>query len=568
MRLIRPVSAAVAALAVAAGLTAPAAAQSSSGLGTSLSSTKVLTAQLGQDGSILYLALLTDEAQSTLDSAVATPGAYSRVSLGKVASSLVQTAAVNQQLPSFEAKNTGPTSVDIANAPLPLALPVLEGNVAAGKLTATLAGGVAESGLDVGVANVKDAVGGLLQVASAKSTLAAKSASDSSTASRSANVTDITVLDLGAVLQGLGVDLGSLSLTQVAQLVDSLGAQTGLALPSGQSTLEGALAALNTAIDDLQASVAGTPATVGTITGAIDSTTSTLLGAVGVTSPLPTSTTATVTDAVTLVNAVVNDLQAEIKQLVSDGVKALDGLALLRLEGVEVGVATKAVQDVAASTATVTGKVGKVSVGNLTLPVNLDLVAAADQLNASIASVNSKVGEILGKVHPDLASLVKVSVLDKATEVTTKNGYTTASAGVTALTATITPPATLAAILSSVNALAADVLEVADVLGVALDQVPATLGLSTSMNTLRSTLSLGFGALSQPASVRVAQVLAASNYRAAATTVAAPPGSSPTLPRTGGDAVLLTAGVAIILGLVARRLLLTAAPKPIRIRRK
>ncbi|HVM07029.1 MAG TPA: hypothetical protein VM345_01080 [Acidimicrobiales bacterium] len=566
-------SAGVAALAVAAGLTGPAMAQSApSGLGTSLSSTKVLTAQLGQNGSLLDLALLTDEARATLDSAVATPGSFSRLSLGKVSSSIVPTEAVNKTLPSFEAKDTGPTSADVSAGALALAEPVLKGSVNAGKLTATLTDGVAAAGLNAEVTNVTDALGGLLKIASAKSGLEAKAASDASNAGRSVSVSDVSALNLGALLTGLGIDLGSLSVAQIAALVDGLVAQTGLPLPSGQTTLTGAITQINAAIDQVQASVTTVDGTVTAVTTPVTDTLNTTIGSLlGTTAPtLPTTTIVdpTATALIEAAQAIIDDLQAQLKALVEQGVKALDNLALLRLEGVEVGVKTKAVQDVKASTAEVVGKIGKISVGNSTIANGLDLVAATDQVTKAVTDLNGKLSSVLGMVHPDLANLVKVSVLDKATDVAVKDGYSTATAGVTALSATITPPASLAAVLAAVNALAADVVEVADVLGVTVAQVPAALGLNTGMNSLASTLSLGFGALSQPANVKVAQVLSASNYRVGtATTTGAPGGSSPTLPRTGGDTLLLTVAAAVIIGLIGRRILLAPEAKPVRVRK-
>ena len=572
MRFIRPLSAGAAALAVAAGLTGPAIAQTApAGIGTSVSSTKVLTAQLGENGSLLDLALLTDDAQATLDSAVAAPGSFSRLSLGKVSSSIVALDAVNKQLPTFEAKSTGPTSTDITAGALGLAEPVLKGTVSGGKLTATLENGVAASGLTAEVTNVTDAVGGLLTVASAKAVLDAKSAPDAATASRSASVTDVTVLDLGALLQGLGIDLGSLTVAQVAALLDALAAQAGVDLPVGTTTVTGAIDTLQGTIATLQTTVANTTTSaLPAVDATVNSTLSGLLGSAAPTLPTtgltdPAEVAATLTVLNDTITALTAELDALLDSIVTDGVKALDGLALLRLEGVEVGVATKAVQDVNASTATATGKIGKVVVGNLTLASGLDLLAAADQVNAAIASVNTKIGEVLGAVDPGLASLVKVAVLEKATEVTTKNGYTTASAGITALSATITPPAALAAIVDTVNALTASTTdEVADLLGVGLSQVPAELGLSTSMNSLASTLSLGFGALSQPATLRVAQVLSASNYRVGTATPAAP-GTSPTLPRTGNDTLLITIATAVVLGLITRRFLLAPQPKRVRV---
>lgn len=589
MRLIRPLAAGVAALALAAGgLTGPAVAQQQSGLGTSRSSTDMLTAQLGAGGSILDLKLLVDEAQSTLDSAVAAPGAFSRLSLGKVASSIGAADAVNKVLPSFEAKSTGPTSTDIAAGALDLAAPVLSGAVQTGKLTALIENGVASSGLDAGLAGVQDLVGGLLGVASAKTALSSAAATDNSNASRTVAIDDITVLDLGALLQGLGIDLGSLSLDQVAGLLDSLGAlaaleqEAGIDLPDAETSLAGLLDTLNTTIDELQATVdAATTTLLEGLDQVLVDVVGGLLGILPV--PLPTEDLTVLGEieaAIDTLNGVIDELQAQLTALVealaNEGVALLDNLSLLRLEGVEIGVATKAVQDLTQSTAAVTGKIGRVMVGNTTVSEGLDVAGATETLTGAITAINGALGEVLGAVHPDLAQLVKVSLLDKATEVVTRDGYSTATAGVTALTAAITPPAALADIVATVNALVADVLEVVDVLGLGdLAAVADQLGLGQLMNTLESTLGLTTSALSQPASVRIAQVLSASNFRAAGTTTGAPgpgspttpaaPGGSPTLPRTGTDAMLLTAAAAIVIGLIGRRVLLTPEPKRVRI---
>jgi hypothetical protein len=69
--------------------------------------------------------------------------------------------------------------------------------------------------------------------------------------------------------------------------------------------------------------------------------------------------------------------------------------------------------------------------------------------------------------------------------------------------------------------------------------------LSNAMNDLESTLNLGVSALSQPSTVRAVEVLSASDFRAASA-----PGTTPTpvneLPRTGGAALPLLLGAAVL----------------------
>ena len=561
MRLFRSVCAGLATSVIAASaLTGPASAEIASGVGTSSTTTKVLTAQLGEAGALLDLALLADEARSTIDSAVASPEAFTRLTAIKAATSIVPTSPINVTQGVFEAKSSGPTEVPIGEQALaPAALgPVLSGTVNPGKLTATLNQGVAAATMATELSQVK-AVGGLLGIGSLTSTLDASSAAASSGATRGASVKDITVLDLSALLQGLGLPLGQLTPDQVVALVDALAAQTGLPLPSGTTTLTEAVSQLNAAIDDLQASIATVPETTSEITGAIDSTTTSLLGTVdgltGVTAPLPT-TDQTVAEAVATVNALIDELQALVNSLLTEGLAALDGLALLRLEGVEVGVATKAVDTVAGSVASATGKIGKVHVGGLEL-AGLDLLGTAEQLTSALATVNAQLGQVLAIVHPDLANLVKVSVLDKATSIVQEGGYTKSRAGITAATATITPPAALAALVSGLVAQTNDVTSLLSGAGVPVD---------TLMNELAGSLNLATSALTAPAKLQVASVLSASDYRIAAAPAApGAPVGSPTLPRTGGSDLVLFGGLLAVLALAVRRVARTPEVQAVRI---
>lgn len=572
MRLFRPISAALATTVIAAGaFTGPAAAQAA-GVGTSLTSTKVLTAQLGENAQLLDLLLLGDAARSTIDPSVASASAFSKLTGLTVKTAIVPDNPINRSVELGEARSDGATEVPIAPASvgslvgIPAALsPVLSGQIDAGKLTANLTDGVASSGLNASLSNI-NAVGGLVSVASLKSTLESASSGSSSLANRGASVSDVTVLDLGSLLQGLGLPLGELTPAQLVALVDSLGAATNLPLPSGSATLADAVTALNAAIDDLQSAVDSTTPTTTTVTSVVDSTTTSLLGAVGgatgVTVSLPTDSTTVVTDALATLNAAIDQLQALLNDLLARGLAALDNLALLRLEGVEVGVKTLAADTVEGSVASVTGRIGKVFVGGVELP-GIDLAASLAQVNSAVAAVNTKLGSVLGLVSPDLANVVKVSVLDQATSVVSEGGYTRSRAGITGATATVTPPANLAAIVSAI----VGQVGVAQTLVEANVPVPAVSGL---MNDLAGSLNLAASALTSPSKVQLVQVLSASDFAraGAVTTTGAPAGptSVPTLPRTGGDDLLLLGGVAVILALAVRRFGRTPAMQPIRIK--
>lgn len=569
MRLFRYACAGLATSVLAASaFTGPAAAQAA-GVGTSSTSTKVLTAQLGANGSLLDLSLLTDEARSTIDSAVASPEAFTRLTTLAAKASLVPSSPVNVTQGVFEAKSTGPTEVPIAGSVVavptttPAALaPVLSATIDPGKLTATLNQGVAASTMSASVSNL-DAVGGLVGVDKLASVLDASSGATASSASRGATVSGVDVLDLGALLQGLGLPLDQLTVKQLSDLLAALGAQTGLPLPNGAATVNDAVTQLNAAIDDLQKAITDTPTS--TVTSVVDSTTSTLVGTVsglvGTTITLPTDSTTVVNTVTATLQAAIDQLQALLTDLLTKGLQALDNLTLLRLEGVEVGVTTKAAETVEGSVATVTGKVGKVLVGGVELP-GIDLAGTAEQVNAALAAVNTKLGSVLSLVDPGLANLVKVSVLDRATSITQEGGYTKSRAGITAATATITPPADLAALVTGIVNQTADV---AARLGTAVPQLAGVMG------QLDDALGVTTAVLASPAKVQIASVLSASDFRVgtAAVTPGAPVGdTTPTLPRTGGsqDLVLL-GGLLALLALAVRRFARTPEVRAVEVKR-
>lgn len=554
MRFKRPVCAALTtAVLAASALTGPASAQAA-GVGTSLTSTRVLTAQLG-GGELLDLLLLGDEARSTTDPAVAAPEAYSRLTALKASTSIVPGSPINITQGVHEAKSTGPSEVAITGSQLAVPVlpaelaPVLSGTVNPGMLTATLTDGVAAASLNAELTKI-NAVGGLVSLDSLKSSMGANSAGSAADAVRGASVSGLKVLDLGALLSGIGLPLGELTPAQIVALIDGLAATAGLPLPNGADTLTEAVASLNAAIDDLQAAVATTPQTTSEVTSAIDSTTDALLGTVGLTSPV--SSTVTVEAIVVIVNDLVDELQALIDQLLAEGLAALDNLSLLRLEGVEVGVATKAVESVEASSATVTGKVGKVFVGGIALP-GIDLLAPAANINANVAAINDKIGDVLSLVDPGLADLVSVSVLDKATSVSSADGYTRSRAGVTAASATITPPANLAALVKAIT----DQVGVAQALAGSTVDVPVV---SSAMKDLGSVLKASTSVLTSPSKVQVAQVLSASDFARAGGPVGAP-----MLPRTGGTDLVLFGGLAGVLALATRRFVRVPAVRMARI---
>ena len=565
MRLFRSLSIAVAGVTTVASVAAMAPAGAAEpGLGTAATTTKLVSAAVGANGSLLNLVLGSDEARSTIDSAVASPSAFSRLSVADISSGVV--SALNVKVPAtpLEAKAPeGPTSVTApASNLLPAEIPSVlgSGTVDVPSLTASLDGGFAKSALSGGVSGV-NLVGGLIGIDKVATNLTSAASPDSADANRAAVVQNITVLDLDALLSGLGISLPDLSVAQLTGLVDTLGATAGLDL-NGSATVGAAAASLQAAISDLNAELGSLTGATTPVTSVVDSTTSTLLGTVGITSPLNTG--GTVATTVGAVQDVITQLQGVLDDLLAGSINNLLSTPLLQLEGVEVGVVASALDTVEASKAAVTAKIGAVKVGALSLP-GVDLLSSVSAVTDVVNQAQAKLDSVLGVLG--LNGLVKVSLLDKVESVTASGGYVRSRAGVTAATATITPPAALADLLNTVGA-AADSVAV-DTVGEVIESVGGTVPqLSTAMSTLTSTLSLGgtLSALSQGATVRVAEVLSASDFRRPGVTPGAPvTPTTPELPRTGGPAQLaLLGGMAAVLALGLRRFLHQPAVRVVR----
>jgi LPXTG-motif cell wall-anchored protein len=232
-------------------------------------------------------------------------------------------------------------------------------------------------------------------------------------------------------------------------------------------------------------------------------------------------------------------MEALLVAAVEEIALVLDSAALLALDGVEVAVATSATGTLEATTATVTGAIGAVRVGDIVLG-GVDLLGTLQAVTDLVTAVEAQVASVLGLIDADLANLVDVSVLEKETSVTSSDGYNRARAGITGVTATITPPSNLAEIVATVTSSTEPLSSLID-----------TAGLSDAMNELEAVLNVGVAALSQPSTVRAVEVLSASDFRPG---TAAPGGPTPVneLPRTGtswplalGAAVLATAALLI-----------------------
>jgi hypothetical protein len=187
-------------------------------------------------------------------------------------------------------------------------------------------------------------------------------------------------------------------------------------------------------------------------------------------------------------------------------------------------------------------KVGTLKVAGIS---GLDLAAPAAQLAQATTAIQGAVNNVLASINAKLANLVKVDVLKIDESVVPSNGYTTATAAVTAVRATLTPP-TLP--LSASTLIDLSGTPVSAVLQSLSSSVPT---LTPLMGQLEATLG-GIQALSAPTTISIGTLASTATFKPVTGVTPALPGSptSPDLPRTGGNAAL-PAMLAVALGGIA-----------------
>ena len=517
------------------------AAEASPGVGTTNVSSSLLSVQLGTNGDLLSVRVLGDDGTANTDPAKgATSGAES---LSPLTITSAAVPALNLSVPPVSVSSTGAEDKKEVTPALP-SIPAFDGDLQA-VLSSVVDTEGAKSGLSAGLANVGVA-GGLLSMPSALSGVSSNAITTSATGSRSVTIDSIEVLNLAAVLNGLGTTLSALPVGDLLALLGSL----GVTVPN-VSDPAAVVTALNGAIDLLQGAA-------GNVTSELCNTLDGLIGGVDVPEvPVTTPTTVKVPDlpvdpglgilgitcdTTQTVNDVLDQVQAELGNLLGTILSLLADTPLLSVHNVQIGLVAKAAGTVQDSVADVTATIGSVNVGSLGVPgvSGLDLTAAADVINGATEAIQSQIGGVLGQINAGLANLVDVDVLAIAENVSAANGYTSATSSITALKATITPPAELSAIISTINSAVAPVSSVLGDLGAT---VPAV---GTVMTQLEGVLG-GVQALSGPSVISAGSLSAASTFKPANGITSAPDGE---LPRTGRNAAL-PAMVAVFLAAAA-----------------
>ena len=566
---------------------------SASGTGSSTIAASLLSIQLGEGGALLGVDLIAEEATTINGDAAA---ASARLHTASLSSETVE--ALNAAGPSYEVASS--SSADTQSAPAvdlaspaghALPLGVVSGRVVPQPLSAGVdaagahtSGGAALEGLSL--------AGGLVSAARVETTIGSDSIATGSSAPHTVRAENVRVLDLGALLAGLGIDPTQLSIDTLSKLIASLdlevaGVDVGETLAgvvnetSGQiDTLTGLLPSTGVASQQV-GEIVDVPGTgvepVDTVVDTVDESLGQVpvpdvpLDTTVVTDALPDELQALLGEGATVedVLALIETLQEKLAGVLGESLKSLDAAPLLTIDSIEITVASKAADTVEASLADVSAKVSGVRVGELGSLGAIDLTdltapTSIAQVDALIAKVELEVGKVLGEVDPGLTGIVNIALFDDSESVSAEGTTVKSLAGLTALTATVTPPSDLAGIIDGILAK----VGLADLLAEAGLTVPTVAEAMTQLNGLLDGVTASgvsaqqvpdIGALAQGVTVSLGALTANSTFTptpASVPTPAAPsvptaeppaPGAPTELPRTGSSLTYMLLAVAALL---------------------
>ncbi|MBV9040490.1 MAG: hypothetical protein JOZ68_05780 [Acidimicrobiia bacterium] len=533
MRKFRIVGAAVslAALLGAAAAAGGPASAATSGVGTTQANTTAVSIKLGSNGSLLGVQLASDNGSANIDPKQGTPSAASSALSPLTSTSSV--SALNLSLPKVSVSSTGAAN----NKSVPsidLTTPLTSGTINPLSLSSVVdATQGAASGLNSTLNNL-GVVGGLLTVPNATSSLGATAKSGDADGLRGLSVPSIQVLNLGAVLQGLGINPANLQLGQVQNVLNTLNVTVPNGSGANLTNLTGTQ--LSTLVDNIQTALGTGPTGLGG-----------LLQTLPLTDPLVTPLLGSITPLIpggipasdTTVAQLVTTLQGELGGVLNGALAGIANAPLLQVNNLVVGVTTKATDTVANSVADVSASLGSIKVGNVSIP-GVDLASLVTNAQNTITTVLTDAGLPTG--------LLTVKALDSTKSVASQGGYVNALANLTGVHVALAPLSSLTGGAATANS-ATDSMSQLFTLANA-GSVPA---LSPAMATLNGLLASTGAALTQGATVDVLQVGASSTFQAASTpsNPAAATPQSGTLATTGGPTQLL--------GIVGLLLLATVA---------
>ncbi|MHB8466760.1 MAG: hypothetical protein ACYDD7_18240 [Acidimicrobiales bacterium] len=529
----RAVSSALAVTVAAVVVGAAPAGAATNGVGTTSTKTSVLTLALGQNGSLLSLGLLTDASGVNTDS----HGGSLQAATALVPVTLsVPALHHNLSTPPITTLSPGGQSdansqaLTLAGLGVPAALATATVKPAA--LHSEFVNGAAHATMTAAeIDNIGLVGGALASIDLLASKLGANAIGTQADGARGVDVGSVNLLDLGALLRGIGADLATLPLSGVSGMITKLGVSVP-GLTAG-SSLSDQVTSLNSALADLRKTLVNASTS---ITQPVDAATGNLLK--GLNLQVPTAGT-----LVTDVNGVITTVTDTLANLVKSAVTALDSFPLVKITGAQFGITTKAADTVGNSAAAVGLSPLSVTVAGVKLP-SIDFSTAVNTVNGVIAQGNTLLNGVLAPLG--LSNLLSLSLLQQAHNVSQTGSYTTATAGLSVLDlkfASLDPTV----VLSAISKLAGP--SVGSLVGAT--PLGSLLSSSNSMGALNALLGQS-ASLLNGGQIQIASLAGSSTYTFASPTAAK---ATPTqLPHTGGSPQLAIIGVlATIAGLGAFR---------------
>jgi hypothetical protein len=422
------------------------------------------------------------------------------------------------------------------------AAPVISGQLNPVTLTTALdAAKGATSGLTAALTNLK-VLSGIAGIATLTNNDALAAAPTAASGARQFKIGSIPILNLGALLQGLGINLAQLPVSAVTSLVDQL--KLGVPSLGGNNTT--LTDATNTLLGLMGLKTQADSAKSSSSTITVAAPLAQVINSLDKSAKLSSNgQDVTASDLQTILGTVQTNLNASsfadlLSSLLSGGLANLLKTPLLEVDTGALQVVTKAAATVADSAADVTAGIPSLKVLGMNVP--------------GIDTLVSTLQTVLGMINQNLVGLLSVTLLDKSRNITQANGYTNAVAQASEFKLTIDPSKVgLSSVKASLPAVT-DSLPTGgsiDLGNTAIKTLAPSLQLPANpFASLFNARILAAGPLALGATtLSLGQVNSESKFTLVPATPAAPAQPTSTLPRTGREMGPWAAMAAVLLAL-------------------
>lgn len=519
--------------------TAAPASAATPGVGTTVGSLEVLSLDVGE---LLELDLLTDFAAANTDPDVDDAGAAAALK-ALVVDALVLPEPVELGVLDVSSDGEEKTATNEESAIPDTLAAVLAGDLLPASLVASLTEPGAMSTTTAGITEL-DILGGIAGIDATQLGIAANSLVEQADGSRRLVIDKLTVLELGDLLEGVGIPLDLLPLDLVLGLIDSLGLTDqlgavldGLGVPLDLTALDPV--AILDAIEGLLVLEEGL-ASAGTDEGLVCEAVDGFLGDLPTLPTLPggvlpgdlgTEEVCTAVDDILAALPIGTDVLDTVLALLAD-------TALLELNALDVAIVTKATDSLETSAAEITATLGGINAAGLEIP-EVDVAQA-------IATATAQLDDVLALIDPvlDDLGLLDIGLLEQDAGVTEEDDAIVSEASFTGLRVDVA--GLTDDVLNGVLAGLTDIpgepelgeLPIGELLGDdVLAPITGLLGQTDALSALSDGLSL-----------RVASLGQTSTFTEVLNNTATPTPAAPQLPQTGSNDALMLALAAIAAG--------------------